>query len=209
MLERVEGVILAAGLATRMGAAKLELEIGGMPVIARVLEAAVDSQLHRITLVIGPHSQNLPRVLGSLATNPKVTQTVNPRPDRGMSGSLGAGIAVLEAGAQGAMILLGDQPLVTTRLIDYLLEEFSRHPDSIVAPLVNGRRSNPVIFPARLFGELRRVRGDAGGRNVVKRNADSVVGFEVGSWYDDADLDTPEDLRQLRERVMAGKRQEQ
>lgn len=209
MLERVEGVVLAAGLASRMGAAKLELEIGGIPVIVRVLKAATDSRLHHVTLVVGPHSENLIRVLGPLATHPRVARTVNPHPQHGMSGSLEAGIGALKSGVSAAMILLGDQPLVSAALIDHLLQTFSRQPDRIVAPLVRGKRSNPVIFPDTFFGELRKVRGDSGGRSVVKRNADKVVGVEVGDWYDDTDLDTPEDLRRMQERLKGTERQEQ
>jgi molybdenum cofactor cytidylyltransferase len=209
MLQCVEGVILAAGLASRMGGSKLELEIDGIPVIVRVVRAAVKSGLDRVILVTGPHPSGIVRVLGPLAEHAKVAATVNPHPERGMSGSLIAGISLLAPSARGAMIILGDQPLIGARLIDHLLQAFHEQPDRIVAPLVRGRRSNPVIFPAMLFHELKEVCGDEGGRSVVKRNPEKVVGIEVGEWYDDADLDTPEDLRSMRARVMSGKRQEQ
>ena len=51
---QIEGIILAAGLSTRMGVPKLTLEIEGIPIIRRVVRAALESELHRVILVIGP-----------------------------------------------------------------------------------------------------------------------------------------------------------
>ncbi len=204
----VNGVVLAAGLASRMAAAKLELEIGGIPAIVRVMNAAVDSQLDRVILVVGPAPQSLIRTLGTVAFHPKIALQDNPHPEQGMSGSLAKGIEALGTDVAGAMIILGDQPLISTQVINRLSEAFRNQPDKIIAALVQGRRSNPVVFPASLFGELREVRGDIGGREVVKRNLRLIVGIEVGDCYDDADLDTPEDLRRIREKVMLMKRRE-
>jgi molybdenum cofactor cytidylyltransferase len=208
MMHPVHGVVLAAGLASRMAAAKLELEIGGIPAIVRVVSAAVVSQLDRVILVVGPSPQSLMRTLGTLATHPKVIVHRNPDPARGMSGSLVVGIDALASDVAGAMILLGDQPLITPQVINRLAEAFRGEPDKIIATIVSGRRSNPVVFPASLFNELREVRGDVGGRDVVKRNLHKVVGIEVSDCYDDADLDTPEDLRRIQWKVMLMKRPE-
>jgi molybdenum cofactor cytidylyltransferase len=208
MIQRVDGVVLAAGLATRMAAAKLELEIDGIPVITRVLKAALDSALHRIILVVGPSPKSLIAALGSLATDPRVTAKGNPHPEKGMSGSLAVGISAVESEVAGVMIILGDQPLISAQVIDRLVEVFRRDPDKIVAPLVNARRTNPVVFPAALFHELRGVCGDVGGREVVKRNSHRVVGIEMGDCYDDKDLDTPADLLRIRERIMLMKKRE-
>jgi molybdenum cofactor cytidylyltransferase len=168
----------------------------------------VDSGLDRVVLVVGPSPQSLIDTLGTVATHPKVTIQGNPHPEQGMSGSLVAGIDALGTEVAGAMIILGDQPLISPQVIDRLAEAFRKDPHKIVAALVHGRRSNPVVFPASLFGELRKVRGDVGGRDVVKRNLHKIVGIDVSDCYDDADLDTPEDLRRIREKVMLMKRRE-
>jgi molybdenum cofactor cytidylyltransferase len=118
-----------------------------------------------------------------------------------MSSSLQRGLAALDPFASGAMILLGDQPLVTAEVIDRLLAAFATQNQRIVVPTICGRRTNPVICPSSLFHELMDITGDIGGREVIRLHEDMVVSVEMGSLYDDHDLDTPEDLDILRSRM--------
>jgi molybdenum cofactor cytidylyltransferase len=104
----------------------------------------------------------------------------------------------LDREAAGVMILLGDQPGITGNIINILLAAFLNERTKIIVPLVIGRRTTPVIFPAAVFPELMEETGDIGGRNVLKRHANQVVELEMGQDYDDADLDTPEDLDKMR-----------
>ena len=194
----VDGIILAAGLSTRMGSQKLLIQVGGIPVIRRVVRAAMESYLSRLILVTGPSNSELLQSLGRDAKHERVLIAVNDRPERGMASSLRTGMRMLAKGISGVMVILADQPLLTPDVINKLLAEFSKQTDSIVAPLIGGRRSNPVIFPADLFSELEMVMGDTGGRAVLQRHAARVVGIEIGGYYNDIDLDTADDLQRIR-----------
>jgi molybdenum cofactor cytidylyltransferase len=196
--ELVQGMILAAGLSTRMGRQKLLIKIGGVPVIARVVRAALESRLNRVVLVTGPTNFELLESLGPENTNARLLIAVNELPEEGMSSSLKTGMMMVTKGTLGIMVILGDQPFLTSAIINRLLDEFDKQTDCIVAPMVQGRRSNPVIFPADLFPELRMVTGDIGGKSVLLRNPERVAGIEMGGYYDDKDLDTPEDLQGIK-----------
>jgi molybdenum cofactor cytidylyltransferase len=196
--DKIEGIILAAGLSTRMGRPKLTLEINGIPVIRHVVRSALASELHRVILVTGPSDPRAMEALGPLAEDPRLLRSVNPFPQAGMSSSMRKGMESVDHEASGAMILLGDQPGITGTIIDRLLAGFRRDRTKIIVPLVLGHRTTPVIFPASLFSELMEETGDIGGRNVLKRHAELVVELEMGEEYDDTDLDTPEDLDRIR-----------
>jgi molybdenum cofactor cytidylyltransferase len=114
-----------------------------------------------------------------------------------MASSLEIGVSSASAQSSGAMILLGDQPGITAEIINQMLGVFQGDDKSIVRAAVNGRQTTPVIFPADLFQELTRGTGDFGGRFVVDRNKERVVLIEMGSRYDDSDLDTLEDLEKM------------
>jgi molybdenum cofactor cytidylyltransferase len=196
----VEGIILAAGLSTRMGVPKVFVEIEGEPLVCRVAKAALDSKLRTIILVID--SSRSPTVaFPATRETARLTVVVNPHPEAGMSSSLQRGLAAADPASSGAMILLGDQPLVTAEVIDHLLAVFASQDQRIVVPTIDGRRTTPVICPSLLFPELMDITGDIGGREVIRRHEDMLVSVEMGSQYDDHDVDTPEDLEIFRSRM--------
>jgi molybdenum cofactor cytidylyltransferase len=197
---RVEGIVLAAGLSTRMGKAKLLLEIDGLALVMWVVRAALESALDRIVLVTGPSDPLLEAALRPVFDHPKFSRVVNPHPELGMSTSLVVGVAEVRTEAAGVLIMLADQPWLTAGIINELLAVFETDPSRIVVPSVQGRRTTPVLFPASLRPDLLRTTGDVGGREVVNRNSSRVVQVEMGPRYDDSDVDTPEDMRILKAR---------
>lgn len=194
---RVEGILLAAGLSTRMGTPKLLLEIAGRPLVSWVVQAALGSALDRVVIVEGASDCGLEAALGTIAEDLKVSRVVNPHPERGMSSSLIAGVSAVGADTAGALIMLADQPGLTSEVIDELVAAFQTDRSRIVVPSVRGRRTTPVLFPADLFPELLKTTGDVGGREVANRNTHRIVEIDMGSRYDDSDVDTPQDLRML------------
>lgn len=198
----IQGIILAAGLSTRMGQPKLLIEIGGVPLIRRSVQAALDSALDRVILVLGPTDTAAREVLGPLQAHSRLRLTVNRYPAEGMSSSLRVGMGALSAQSTGVMIILADQPWLTSTVIDRLVEAFTKNTGKIVAPALLGRRTTPVVFPSSLFDDLMLQTGDVGGRYVLTQNLDKVVELDMGSYYDDTDIDTPEDLERIGSRLL-------
>ena len=67
-----------------------------------------------------------------------------------------------------------------------------KQPQYIAAALYSGTVGVPAIFPRSLFPELAQLRGDAGARVLLRRNAARVVRVPMPSAA--IDVDTPEDL---------------
>jgi molybdenum cofactor cytidylyltransferase len=189
----VEGIILAAGLSTRMGVPKTLIEFDGDTVIGRVAKASLGSTLHRTVLVAGASDRDAVEAIAGREGS-RLSIVVNPNPEDGMASSLRIGLAALSSRVAAVMILLGDQPLITAVTIDRLLSVFRPNNNKIIVPVIHGRRTTPVIFPARLFPDLMAAKGDVGGRDVLKNHPQEIMQVEMGSSYDDTDLDTPEDL---------------
>jgi molybdenum cofactor cytidylyltransferase len=91
----------------------------------------------------------------------------------------------------GALVLLGDQPLITSALLDQLIEMKYATGKRIVAPFYEGQRRNPVLFDADLFPELLTTTGDEGGRSVIAKYHtevgmlkidDSQLCYDVDTW---------------------------
>jgi len=197
-------IILAAGSSSRMGAGrhKLLLPLAGRPVLAYVLEATLASQARPIIIVLGHQADQVRLHLASYAD---ITVVENAQYLQGMSTSLHAGLRALMAGEQApsppvvgsALVMLGDQPLMTTSIIDTLITTWRATGKGIIAPLYDGKRGNPVLFDASLFTELLQTTGDEGGRSVIERHRQEVAMLEMSNIMACYDVDTWEAYQQL------------
>ena len=202
-------IILAAGSSSRMGAGrhKLLLPLGDRPVLAHVLEATLSSQARPIILVLGHQAEQVRASIIQYTTHPSITLVENPDYLQGMSTSLRMGLQTLVTkeskrelpsySVDGALVILGDQPLMTTHVLDTLIATRQTTGKHIIAPLFNKRRGNPVLFDASLFAELMEVTGDEGGRSIIERHRQDVATVEVGDELATYDVDTWEAYQQV------------
>jgi molybdenum cofactor cytidylyltransferase len=193
-LRSVAAIILAAGRSSRMGTPKLLLPYNGRPIVNWVLGAACASRVDPIVVILGHEAQQVDAALraerGFLAIH-------NQWYAEGMSTSLRIGLAVTSKDVDGAIILLGDQPLITAEIINAMIAESASAPDAIIAASYQGRRGNPVLFPRRYFAELETITGDEGGRLVLARHLERVRLVEIDDALAGFDVDTPEEYQTL------------
>jgi molybdenum cofactor cytidylyltransferase len=194
----VTGILLMAGLSSRLGFPKALLPYGRKVLVERVLEQTLASRLDRVILVLGCKAQKILSALGSFQGSPRLEVVVNRRYDRGLSSSIRAGLRVLDPSASGVMFILGDQPLLNTATINRLIQAFRRHRLPIVVPLYGRRPGNPVIIGRELLPELQRLRGDTGGREIIRKNPDWVLNIPIRPQYIGWDVDTWEDYDRTR-----------
>jgi molybdenum cofactor cytidylyltransferase len=198
---RVAAIVLAAGRSTRMGAEnKLLADIGGKPMVRRVVEAALASTARPVLVVTGHMAADVAKALAGL----DVVPIANPDYATGLASSLKAGIREVPADCDGALILLGDMPRVAVEHIDRLIDAFAAAPDAIIVPVHEGRQGNPVLWPLRYFPQLLHLEGDAGAKRLIAVHGAQVREVEIGSDAVFADVDTPEALGRMRERGQSG-----
>jgi molybdenum cofactor cytidylyltransferase len=185
----VTAVVLAAGRATRMGGAKLSLPIGGRPMVQWAVDAALGSKAAQTIVVVGGDAEAVTRALSGRP----VRVVVNPDYADGMSTSLRAGLSAVDPGADGAVVLLGDQPFVSSALIDALIDAFAACGKRVVRPSLAGRPANPVLLAADLFPDVAAERGDVGARHVVARHAGDVCLIPVDDPHELLDIDSAQE----------------
>jgi len=189
--KRIAGVVMAAGLSSRMGTNKLALPLNGKPLVRHTVEAALAAALNPVIVVTG-HD---PAVVRGALAGLNVTYVQNPDFAQGLSTSLRAGIKVVPAPSEGAMILLGDMPDISPKLIARLVAAFDpTHARAICVATASGERGHPVLWGRQFFSAMEELRGDAGGRILMTRHADMVCEVEAGDDTPLKDIDTPEAL---------------
>src|SRR5438105_5898776 len=93
--------------------------------------------------------------------------------------------------------MLGDQPLMTPQIIDALIQVRRETGKWIVGASYDGKRGNPTLFAATLFGELLKVTGDEGGKQVIERYREELELVELGNAIVNYDVDTWEAYQQV------------
>ncbi len=187
----IAAVVLAAGLARRMGRQKLLLQLQGKPVVRWAVER-VAPHAGEVVVVTGQDDVAIREALAGLA----VRFAVNPTPQAGQGSSIAVGVAALPPWTRAALIALGDQPRLPDAVVPALLAAFARSGRPIVAPVYRGTQGTPVLFASEVFAELRALTGDAGARAVVNARPERVerVSFDLAM---PPDVDTPEDFTRL------------
>jgi molybdenum cofactor cytidylyltransferase len=192
----VAAVILAAGRSTRMGGPnKLLAELNGKPLVRIVAEQALASKAQGVVVVTGHQADQVERALQGL----NVTFVRNPDFAEGLASSVKAGIAAVPQSADGAVICLGDMPLISAHLIDRLIETFAPDRGNLIAvPVSDGRRGNPVLWSRRFFNELMTLDGDIGARHLIAKHSEAVAEVPVEGLEAFLDIDTPQALEAAR-----------
>lgn len=119
-----------------------------------------------------------------------------------MASSLRAGLAALGGDVERAMVILGDQPDISARLLDSLLDLQEETGLPAAALSFDGLLHPPVVLTRELWGDLMELEGDVGCRAVIRARPELVAKLSTGDDLNHpVDIDTPEDYRRLQAKV--------
>lgn len=193
----IAGVILAAGMSKRLGQTKQLLKIDGKYLLERVVDTATNSTLSKIYLVLGWHYEQILNSIPQLKHNPKVRILYNPDYARGIGSSVRCGLTAARQKYDHVMFLVADQPFLSARLIETMIEKYVQSDRQICIPLCQGQKGNPTIFGANYFDQLLQISGDKGGREIIANNSQGVLYVPVKDPEELFDIDTRTDLEFL------------
>jgi CTP:molybdopterin cytidylyltransferase MocA len=192
----IGGVLLAAGAGERMGRRpKCLLELGGVPIIRRMLIALSGAGVDELVVVLGHHAD----LIEPAVQHFPVTVVRNPAPDDGIVSSQRVGLAALSRRYDAVLMALADQPLINAEDISALIRAWKKRPSGagVVFPQVEGQKGNPVIIDADVREQILADGPNVGCRHWRERHADLVVPFITDCRRYCVDVDSPADLERF------------
>ena len=198
MEKRIGIILLAAGSSSRMGSSKQLLDIGGEPLLRRTAKIALSTKPSIAIVVLGSNKKEHRKVIEDLP----VEIIYNPDWQKGMGNTLKAGLNQLlkiDRETEAVILLVCDQPLLTTRKIQELKEKSELTKAPIVACAYANTFGVPALFDKVMFQSLLSLPDDQGAKKVIEQNLSqvSVIPFPEGV----VDIDRPEDYENFIKNV--------
>ena len=184
---RLGAVLMASGFGRRFGENKLLYPVDGVPMVERAFRALPPALFDRAVVVSA-----CPEIL-TLGSEAGYLTVFNPGAAEGRAASVRLGLERLKD-MDGVLFAVCDQPWLRRESVEKLLADFFACPDSVCALAYEGRRGNPMVFPAALFPELLALTGEQGGGRVLQAHPQLLRLTEAASAAELRDVDTPADL---------------
>lgn len=196
----IAAIVLAAGESRRMGRQKLLLPYGGRTVIEHIVEQVLASEVSQTIVVTGHDAEAVKAVLA----NKPLTVVENPRYRKGMLTSVRRGLQEVEPEAEAFMVVLGDQPSVSSPLINVLIRGFQDSERGIVVPFYQDDTGHPIVISTRYRDEIMTQFDDTGLRGLIYGYPERVHRLPVNVPEVLRDMDTPEDYQRELEALAQG-----
>lgn len=184
----VFAAVMAAGSASRFGTTKQLATLDGVPMVRRVTATARRAFGGRVVNVLGHDAAAVLTALGPDAG----FAVVNDDYEQGLGSSIARAARSCPDTADALVIMMADQPLVSTAHLRHLQSAWSGSDNGIVATAFDSAVGPPVLFPRGAFGALTRLSGDSGARVLLDdaRFEVRTLPFPAAAF----DIDLPADL---------------
>ena len=197
MKEQIYGLVLAAGMARRMGSTKQLLPFGDRTILQTVVDTLLGADLAGVAVVLG---HDVDAVRESLRGR-SVLCCVNDAYREGMFSSVLCGLQYLPGDADAVLIALGDQPQIELQVVQAVVQAYRAGDRGIVIPISGGKRGHPVLINlSRYRDEILRLSGDEGLKPVMRGHPRDTLEVSVDDEGILRDLDTLKDYRAELER---------
>lgn len=182
----VTGLVLAAGSSSRLGQPKQLLPYRGTTLLGTTLDLARNCGFDQLLVTVGGAANEVRETVDFSG----VEVVENLRFTTGCSSSIGAALEVVDQRSDGIVLMLGDQPGVTSDTVRLLIAEANSAP--LGACRYSDGRGHPFWFGRDVFDALRTLHGDkavwklleSGRYPVTDVAIDAPVPLDVDTWDD-------------------------
>ena len=186
-------IYLAAGNSRRFGENKLLYCFDGKPLYRYGLDMLqeVCKKREDCTLLVISQYEEILRY-----TEEQGIRSINsPQSKEGMSYTIKAAIKALgDIPEEDYLVfVVADQPYLTADTLECLLDRVTADVETLSLSY-RGTPGNPTVFSARLMPELLKLKGDEGGRKVIRNHA--CIYVEAAEEKELRDVDTPKILKE-------------
>jgi molybdenum cofactor cytidylyltransferase len=188
-------IVLAGGQSSRLGRPKQLVDIHGVPLLQRVVDAVRSWPVEPVVVVLGSGAED---ILDAVDFG-DATVAINDDWGEGIASSLRVGLDILSRDSKltHVLVALGDQPAIPADVPQRLIDAAIDSTKQAVVPVYRYDRGNPVLLERSLWERLMALEGDTGAsaflaahpRVVEEVRFDHMPPRDIDTEFDVSDLD--------------------
>lgn len=184
-------MILAAGESKRMGKPKLLLPFGEKTMIETIVATVVSSKVEQTLVILGSDREKTEEKIKDYPI--KIVYNRDFR--SGMLSSVQCGFKSLPGETRAVLVVLGDQPKISTTVINKLIDAYKSSGKGIVLPVYKKERGHPVLIDLKYGEEVENLSPEVGLRGTVYNHPEDILEVEVETLSIFQDIDYMEDYK--------------
>jgi len=170
-MAEIWAIILAAGESKRMGSPKMLLPFMGITMIENVIANVSGSKVDNIMVVLGADRDSIVKLIRTKAVN----YCYNENYKDGMLSSVVCGFRNIPIDHSAVLVFQGDQPLITPKAIDSVIEVYLSSGKGIVIPVYKCKRGHPILIDRKYRNEIQKLNPAEGLRSLALKYSDDVL----------------------------------
>jgi len=170
-MAEIWAIILAAGESKRMGSPKMLLPFMGITMIENVIANVSGSKVDNIMVVLGADRDSIVKLIRTKAVN----YCYNENYKDGMLSSVMCGFRNIPIDHSAVLVFQGDQPLITPKAINSVIEVYLSSGKGIVIPVYESKRGHPILIDRKYRNEIQKLNPAEGLRSLALKYSDDVL----------------------------------
>jgi len=171
----IGAIILAAGESKRMGFPKMLLPFHGTTMIENVIANVSASSVESTLIILGTEKDRLIEVIKKTTA----TYCYNDNYKEGMLSSVKCGFQNLSLDIKDVLVFQGDQPYITSDVINRVIEAYKSSGKGIVIPVYNGKRGHPLLIDRKYRNDIEKLDASDGLRSLAYMFSEDVLEVET------------------------------
>ena len=194
---KTNGIILAAGLSSRMKAFKPLLKLKEKTMIEYSIDSMFNAGVSKIIVVLGFHAEEIETLLCNKYDCSRVSFLCNEKyAETDMLTSVKIGISALDT-CDAFYLLPGDMPAIKTKTFLMVKDCLDRTGAMVAFPTINDHRKHPPLISWKCIDFILKFNGDGGLRSLWNELETQIVTVPVDDFGCTLDADTKEDYSRL------------
>lgn len=157
--------------------------------IEKVIGNVAESEINKIMIVTGAYRESIMKVTARIP----LMYCYNDNYKQGMLSSVNCGFRALPVGTEAVLVFPGDQPGITSEVINLVIASYRKTKKGIVIPVYRKKRGHPILIDIKYRNEIEKLNREDGLKSLSHIFQDDVHEVETDNPAILKDIDTCED----------------